>query len=394
MSERLQRVLWILMGLVAVALGVATVYLFRESRAVFAAAQPAYRIAYISWQEDGVSLQTCNLQGQDVRRLTTSEAVDLFVASEPLHGGTSVPRLAFLRLRPEQQAGTSESGVGAEGAVYVVSAQGGSPAPVSGTLQRVWNVSPCWLAGGQQVVFAALEDLNGDGKWLAGETGVYISDADKPEPRRFAAGNGTVARLACSPADPLVIVTWMDGERTSSALLSTEGGKPLLEGAAPVACWSPDGTQIAAYLLDDHRIHILRTDGTELYDLNPPPGELVDLSWLPPRPDRGPEEAGQLLATATSQYGIGAGQMYLRSAGASATGWERLTGLDDYVIHMAASPDGRYVAYTLYAGSSGQDSQVPQADLYLLDLSNRQDLRLTSEENFEGLATWVSWPRK
>ena len=394
MNDRLLRVLWTLMALVAVGLGAATAYLFRETRRLSAVAQPPYRIAYVSWQDDDVGLQTCNLQGQDVRRLTSAEGMDAFVAAEPLHAGMSVPRVAFLRAHPEPQVGASESSVGMEGAVYVMSADGGPPVQVSGTLQRIWDVPPCWLAGGKQLVFAALEDLNGDGKWLADESGLYICDADKAEPRRFAAGSGTVTRLACSPIDPLVIVTWVESDRTSSALLSTEGGKPLLEGDAPVACWSPDGAQIAAYLLDDRRIHILRTDASELYDLEPPPGEIVDLLWLPMWPAQGQNQTGQLLAVASSQHGIGAGQMYLRSVEPRAESWQRLSNQDDYIIHMAPSPDGRYVAYTLYTGSSGQRNGPPQADLYLLDLSSGQDLRLTTDKGFEGLAAWIPRPQE
>jgi hypothetical protein len=120
----------------------------------------------------------------------------------------------------------------------------------------------------------------------------------------------------------------------------------------------------------------------------------VDLLWLPSWPAQGQDQAGHLLTVASSQHGIGAGQMYLRRAEPQAERWELLSNQDDYVIHVTSAPDGHYIAYTLYTGSSGHDSGPPQADLHLLDLSGRQDLRLTNDEGFEGLAAWIPWPQK
>ncbi|MBM4430810.1 MAG: hypothetical protein FJ026_10770 [Chloroflexi bacterium] len=388
MSERWQRVLWTLMALVAVGLGVATVLLFHESRQWPAVAEPAYRIAYTSWQDDGIGLWTCNLRGQDARRLTPSGAMDSHAAIEPRHSGMAVPRVAFLRV-PQEARADPDSGAGTLGGVYVMSAQGGEPVKVSGTLQRIWVVSPCWLGDGKHVVFAALEDVNGDGQWLAGESGVYVSDIEARQPRPIARLGGQVTRLACSPTKPLVIATFMLKDRSTSILLGTEGGRPLLQGAAPAACWSPDGAHLAAYLLDDHKIHILDTDGSELSVLSPP-GEVIDLLWLPLRAAEGSGLGGQLLATATTQQGIGAGQMYLRAVEPPSAHWQRLGDPSDYVIHMAPSPDGRYVAYTVFAGA-GQSGRPAQADLYLLDLDTMQKLQLTSDEGFEGLAAWIPW---
>ena len=58
-----------------------------------------------------------------------------------------------------------------------------------------------------------------------------------------------------------------------------------------------------------------------------------------------------------------------------------------YAIHMTASPDGRYLAYTLVTG--GSQSTLPETDLLLLDLGLGQSSTLTSEPGFEGLATWL-----
>jgi hypothetical protein len=82
-----------------------------------------------------------------------------------------------------------------------------------------------------------------------------------------------------------------------------------------------------------------------------------------------------------------AGQLYARSVTDDEAQWELVSGPDDYVIHLAASPDGHYLAYTLYRGSGNR--AIPRADLMLLDLSTHQTTQLTEDPEFEGLAAWI-----
>jgi len=342
-------------------------------------------------QEESGHIYSCDLQGKNVTQLTHSDPSDAFAVSEPwLPKTASTQRIAFLRLQVSTRS--SESGVGAPGGVYVMNALGGEPTRVSGSLERVWTVAPSWSPDGKQLVFGAVKDLNNDGQLRIEDLGVYVSDVESGKPNLIVNVGAALTRLSWSPADPLVILTMIESNELVSKLLDIQTGQIILEGHVPAACWSPDGVELATYWTEDRTIHILHPDGTESYELDPPPGEVAELLWASAWPPGAQSEAGTLLAIASPQHGSHVGQIYMRPAEPGAGRWERLSGPHDYSMHMAVAPDGHYLAYASYAG--GPRRAAPYPDLFLLDLGSCQASRLTTEAVFEGLPTWMTLKAK
>jgi hypothetical protein len=137
----------------------------------------------------------------------------------------------------------------------------------------------------------------------------------------------------------------------------------------------------------DRKIHVLHTDGSEEYGLDTPSGYVGELLWLPANTKDSIEDAERLLVVSASQpMSSMSGQLHIRSAfPGGGEAWKRLTDDETNAAYLAASPDGRYVAYTLLTGHEPE----PTGDLYVLEIGQDEPRRLTSAPGFEGLATWI-----
>jgi len=394
-SERTQRILWAILAIIAVGLSVATTYLYLVGRRLtrLAITRPPYRIAYVSFSDDNElpQIYTCNLEGEDTRVLTESQVGDAFPISQPISAGSKEPRIAFLRSEAEPSSRSGEAGT--PGGVYAISSNGGTATKVSGAVPNILGVAPSWSPDGKQLAFAGVEDLDRDGKFLVEEAGVYVCHVETLQVKRVATVNVTGLRLLWSPAGPQLILQAKKPNMPVPVahLLVMESGKltPIGEfEATTVACWSPDGQQIAAYSIADRQIHILHNDGREDYKIDAPPGYVVELVWAPTGPEDSGTSPGRLLAVSASQPAASAGQLFARSAlpGQSET-WVQLTDEESDAAYLAVSPDGRYVTYTLLMHSENPD-------LYLLEFGQDKPRQLTSDPGFEGLATWVSMSAK
>lgn len=376
MSERIRRILWILEAIVAVFLTVATIYVYRESRG----AKHADRIAYTVFDPgfDASRILTCDLHGGDAHKLTETDVAAAFPVCESFSPASNrPPRIAFLLGGPDDDTG----------AAYVVSAEGGEAARVSGEQAVAQFIAPSWSPDGKQLVFAGVEDLNGDGEHRDDETGIYISDVETGETRRVADAEVMGLRLSWSPTEPRVIVPVKkpDGPVAQAHILNIDTGKltPILDSTALSACWSPDGERIAAYSLADGKIHVLHSDGTEELQMEGPSGHVVELVWTLVYPDDGGEPYDRALAISTTQLGEPVGQLTVWSAPPGETGdWVSVASARLPAMYVAVSPDGRRVAYSGFADADN-------ADLYLLELDDGTLTSLTSDPGFEGLATWI-----
>jgi hypothetical protein len=393
LSERRQKHLWALMAAIAVCLAAATMWLFSFSRRHPQAAVPAYRIVYTVAEGSAGRLDTCDLQGKNVTQLTDSSDFDGFVAVQPGRRSDGQQLLAYITLDGglSRRSSEDEAAAGLSGSVHVSGVEGTSRQTVSEGL-RIWPTAPSWSGDGSQLLFAAVQDLDSDGRAALEELGLYTYDASSLETKRVADINGAVLELRRSPSEALAIVTVERGPTILSELIDLETGAMLLDGPSPAACWSPDGSQLAAYLPDERRVYLLYPDGTEVLSFDGPAAGVVDLVWAPTWPLGSGSGAGTLIAIAApfGQESMNAGQLYVRRITEDAAGWERVSGDQDYVLHMNASPDGRFLAYTLYRGSGNRP--IPRADLMLLDLDSRQITPLTEGADFEGLADWLLPP--
>ena len=385
MSERTQRILWILEAVVAACLTVATVYVYRESRG----AKHAGRIAYTVFDPgfEAPRILTCDLDGGNTRRLTESGVAAAFPLCEPFSPESNrPPRIAFLRWPIDAQPGGSHD-AHTTAAGHVVGVEGGEAARVSGEHVQAQFVAPSWSPDGKQLVFAGVEDLNGDGEHRDDEAGIYVSDLGTGQTRRVADAEVMGLRLSWSPRDSRVIVPVKkaDAPVAQAHILNVDTGKlaPILNSTALCACWSPDGEYIAAYSLADGKIHVLQSDGAEELQMEGPSGHVVELVWTLAYPDDGGEPYDRAFAISTTQLGESVGQLSVWSAPPGETGdWVSLADVRLPATYVTVSPDGRRVAYSSF-------TDADNADLYLLELDDGTHTLLTSGPGFKGLATWI-----
>jgi Tol biopolymer transport system component len=388
MTERLQRLLWTILLVVALALSAATIYLFTLSRRDAGVPAAALRLVYMVSGPRTSNLFSCDLEGNGVRQLTKGTDFNSFPAFHPAtsdSGGEGL--LAYLRLHWD-----NSNQAGARGEVCLLPVQGGEPAAVQGNVQRLWFATPSWSPDGNELLFGAVEDLNGDGQMTMDEMGIYRVGIATAQPRRVANTPGEIWKLSWSPVNPLALATFVRAEGVQSSLFDMETGQSLRDGAASAACWSPDGSTIAAYLEDDGMIYLLQADGTEVGALDPPPGRVIDLTWAPWWPEGTGPSHSRLFAIVELYPNTEAGPVYVRSDEPGDEAWLLLTGEQDAVYHLAVSPEGRYVAYTLATHDPRDD--MWEGDLYLRDMGKTEALHVTSDYGMEGFACFVPEPSR
>jgi Tol biopolymer transport system component len=394
MSERTEKILWAFMAVIAAGLALATAFLSVETwRAHTAKSGASHHIAFTYFQEQSgfPQIYTCDLESGDIAPLPASQTGDVFPIGAPLlSDGKAL--IAVLRLQTSPgNTGTTE--IGTPGSVCILQdGQQGAGSDCTETVQRVLTVAPAWSPDGKQLAFAAVEDVNGNGEYQMEEAGIYVWSVDSANTRRVSSVQATGLRMLWSPVTSqlLLQVKKADVPVPVAHLLDLTSGELISrDDATTIACWSPDGQHIAAYSLSDQKIHVLRLDdGEEEYALDAPGAYVVELLWLPAVWPQDSADAGRLLAVSASQphSDRSGGQLYVRSAlPGNDQAWRRLNEAETEVSYPVASPDGRYVVYTLFSGQGAQSG----ADLWLLDLSNEQSRPLTSDPSFEGLATWI-----
>ncbi len=389
MTERTQQVVWSVLALIVVGLISTSIYLFVHTRQSPAALTGADRIAYVSERDGAYRIFTLDIRRGGATRLLATEGAELFPVCEASSArGDTEPRLAFLGLDFDSPEG-HDTGPGVPGGVFVVSHKGGQPRKVSGHVERVALVAPTWSPDGQQLAFAGVEDLNGDGQYAEQEAGIFVTDVDTGQAKRVASALVEGMRLAWSPAGEYIIAEGRLANTSATTAFLVDLGSGEIHTHPDIAeitaaCWSPDGTRVAAYSRADHRLHILdmEDDASELYALDAPGGDVFDLLWTSGA-GGGAQNTERLYAVAGYDEELGVGPLYSRSTGASPEEpWTRVTGSLSYVLFLSASPDGRYLAYT-------QFSSEQEGNIYVLEDGQEEPRLLTSDPGFEGLVTWI-----
>lgn len=379
------------MALMAMCLSAVTIWLFAKSLQMRPTqATSPYLIAYISDRNGKYQIYLCDLEGREITSPMPFQSGDVLPVCEPHpRAGSGGPRIAFIRF--EAQLGSiSATEVGTPGSIYVVTYGENKATKISGKVPRILAVAPAWSPDGKELAFAGVEDLNGDGQFTKDEAGIYLCNVERGGVRRVATIYTIGTRLQWSPVEASLI---LQAEKTNvplpvAHLLDLTSGQLITrDDATMTACWSPDGQFIALYSLADRKIHVLSKDGSEQYMINAPGEFLVELHWLPARASTRAEDKGYLLAVVASSPRSYSGQLYLRPAspGSSET-WKALTAAEASAAYPAASPDGRYLAYTLMAAHGPTSMSV---DLYVLELDKAQPRHLTSDPGFEGFPTWI-----
>ena len=389
MTEQRQLIAWRILALVAVALALATLYTFARSQQLPSHEGPSYRIAYTRDLEGMFHIVHCGADGLDCRELAASDGTDLMPSAAPPSAEVSdEPRIAFLRI-DTQDAESRDTGPFAPGGVYVLGLNSGQTGKVSAQVDRIMTVRPSWSPDGRQIAFGGAEDLNADGAYALDESGVYVSDVNSGEVRRVATGLLAGWQLSWSPAGDLLLATGIEAGDSVPYVYALEIGSGITYthpyiGEITTACWSPEGDHIAAYSREDHRIHVLDSQGDEAFAFDAPYGDVLEIIWTPgAAPDASDE---QLFAVTGTGFELGAGPLYRRHVSASAgEHWIPVAGAQSFTALLSASPDGRYVAFTRF-------SSEHEGDLFVLDRADREPRQITSDPGFEGAATWVSVP--
>ena len=309
-------------------------------------------------------------------------------AAPPSAEASDEPRIAFVRfdsLGEEDQ----EAGAGVPGGVFVIGLGSGQLTKVSINLDRVVPIAPGWSPNGRQIAFGGVEDLNADGAYGVDESGIYVTNLDTGEMRRAASGRLGGWRLSWSPAGQLLLVTGMQSGNPVPFVYALETSSGITYthpeiGQITTACWSPQGDLIAAYSREDHQIHMLDSEGNQVFTFEAPHGDVLELIWASAAANEASE--GQLFATAGTGYELGAGRLYQRSASDDTNeSWRPVVGAQSYTALLSASPDGQSIAFTGFASQR-------EGDLYVLDSGDAEPRQITSDPGFEGAATWVSVP--
>ncbi|UCC78041.1 MAG: PD40 domain-containing protein [Anaerolineales bacterium] len=389
MSDRTLQVVWSVLALIAVGLITATISLFVHTRPSPAAPTGVNRIAYVSERDGTYRIFTSDIQGDGATRLLATERDELFPVCEASSAsGDTEPRLAFLGLEFDAPEG-HDTGPGVPGGVFVVGHKGGQPRKVSGHVERVAPVAPTWSPDGRQLAFAGFEDLNGDGQYTEQEAGIFVADLDTGEAKRAASALVAGMRLAWSPAGEFIIAKGPQANTSdiTAFLVDLSTGEIHTHpdiAQITMACWSPDGTRVAAYSRADHKFHILdiEDDASELYAFDAPAGDVFDLLWASGT-GGGAQNTERLYVVAGHDEELGVGPLYSRSTQPSPEEpWTRVTGSLSYVLFLSASLDGRYLAYT-------QFSSEQEGNIYVLEAGQEEPRLVTSAPGFEGLVTWI-----
>lgn len=389
MTEQQQLVAWRVLAVVALALALATAYIYIKSQRGPSPAGSGWRIAYTVQSDDVFNIVHCGVDGLDCIRLTEGEASELMpVAAPPSDDVSAASRIAFLRLDPQGNQ-TANAGPGMPGGIYVMETGSGQLTNVSAGLERIVAVRPSWSPDGKQIAFGGVEDLDGDGAYTLDESGVYVSNVETGEMRRVASAALAGWPLSWSPASDLLLATAMEpGDSVPQAFaLEISTGITYTHpeiGQITTACWSPEGDRIAAYSREDHQIHVLDSQGDELFAFDAPYGDVLELIWTPWATNDYNE--GRLFAVAGSGFELGAGPLYQRSASADSTErWILVAAGQSFTALVSASTDGRYIAFTRF-------SSEHEGNLFVLERGDAQPRQLTSDPGFEGAATWFGVP--
>jgi Tol biopolymer transport system component len=247
-------------------------------------------------------------------------------------------------------------------------------------------VAPSWSPDGTQIAFGGVEDLNADGTLGVEESGVYLTDLQTGDVRRAAVGLLGGWRLSWSPAGEWLLARGVQpGDPVPFAYaLHTASGDTFTHpeiGQITTACWSPEGDRVAAFSREDHQIHVLDLEGAELFAVEAPYGDILELVWVAGGSDE--DADGRFYAVTGLGFELGAGPLYQRSASANAEErWTAVVGGQSYTALLSASPDGRYVAFTRFTSQQ-------EGDLFVLERGEPQARQLTSDPGFEGAATFV-----
>jgi len=389
MSNRTQRVLWTILVAVALCELVATVLLYRKNRqSASASATAPYHIVYTSMQEeDRANLVSINLQGGNARPLSTGDVLEAWpISASPASGVTETARIAYISI---DLHATYWGDFSMPGGIYVRSLTDAELTLVSGDVSQIVAIVPAWSPDGIRLAFAGGQDENGDRAVASDELGIYVCDLTTRQVQRVTKAFVEGQRLAYSATGDYILVPIRRSNLPAVGLLESSSGTftLILDGQATTACFSPDGQRLAAYA--ERRVHILPVSGSgTAYSLDVPAGgEVIELAWSPSS-----DSEGRLWAISSTMTARQAGQLFTRSASQSLNDpWEALTSSDAWVFDLTVSPDGRYALYSQLSGGGSVGAYgPPSADLYLLELSRPQPVRLTSDAGFEGLATWMA----
>jgi len=361
-----QRALWWAFTVAALALTVSTVYLAFLSRRP-QSASAAYQLAYLAFDHQASRIMLSDLTGARARPLSPSAAAQLppSCAPAPVSG-----ERRFLLAYIEVAASDSLTGT-----LYLAPTNRGQPVSFGGTLPVLTSATPAWSPDAKQLIFATLERLDDGPPPQAAESGVFMLDTETSRTTRIGSVDGQVIRLSWSSAAPLVILTWRKDGTYRSALADVRTGQQVFSGEASLGVWSPTGLEAAAYSGQDQAVFFFHSSGRESTSALPTPGHVLDLLWLPHWPPSATRPRGRLVALIAAADNESDIAVYACSLDAPSPTWTRLQTGQDAAWHVAASPEGRYLAVS--SGSWDEASDTIRAAISVYDLGSARPLPFT-----------------
>lgn len=378
----------IVLGLAAIVLVTAgiTAYLWLRPPSSERAAQ---ELVFVTGQYgEQLDLVLSNASGRRMTRLTETDDLELFPAWAP-DGET----LAFLRGTPSMFAGPGVRRAASPTSGIVLMAFDDKK-PKEELLVKAEEAglgSPAWSPDGRSIAFLAPSFSEGESGRMVTHL-VLVDVATKTyetipltvtvsmlqEAPSWSPDGSAVAFVAYpgvfvgegqdgQPPPPMPPAGWVyDFASRTLTRIAPE---------ANIIRWSPTGEWLAYATEERNGVSLVRPDGTGLLSLTDE-GHLSDIAWSPD---------GTRLAVSGWMEKQEIYQVLIVLLESGATSVFPIESVDAAPMFLAWSPDGAYLAYSLFAGGG---EGLPEASLWVIDTQTGETALLSDEPGMQALVTW------
>jgi len=368
----------ILIGLAVAAVAITAgivLYLTAASSKGETASLANHRIAFVSTRDGNPDIFVMDGDGQHQRRLTDHPAADLYPVWSP--DGTQI---AFLRVNESPLFGRMTLSTQDNG-LYLISADGSGEVRLTPPEMTTFAlVPPIWSPAGARLAFAVSRRAVGD------ETAIMRTDNTVEDVYLVAPDGGNLERivkgvlvnqLAWSPDGQYLLFRSFPERKLY--LVPRDGGnlRSLYEDSRPrYITWSPADREIAFYSDQDGLIYRASLESGEKVAITHSPLSLSALTWSPD---------GRQLAFVTAGGAGESSELYVvPAAGGDPV---HLSAMDGQLLWPAWSPDGEWLLLTVMELTAGD--RLPPSALCAIEVAADRAMRLTSEDNFNGLGAWA-----
>ena len=372
-TKLLTGLLLVLIAIVSLTTGVA-LYLTVNPPPRGTTTPQTFRLALASDRDGNMEIYVMDGDGQNVRRLTENPAWDAYPVWSP--DGT---QLAFLRLSMTE---AGEIAPAEENGLYLINSDGGDEMQLVPITEMRMESAPAWSPDGTQIAYTVPEETGTD----TPRSSIYVVSRQGGEPTAVLTNTYSLSNLTWSPDGAYLLFTSTGGSRGPrvSTLDLETGEVTMLGNPAWIAAFSPTGEEVAYFFFGDNRFHAVRPNGAADRKLSDamPSGRYryaTDLTWSPD---------GETLFYAVWDDNSRSSEFYSLSVASGQT--QLMTSVEGRVWDIDLSPDGQWLAYTMFVLTEQEQDGLPWAAIYCLDVRTGGSRALSEDTSFNGMITWSS----